>query len=777
MIRHTFRSILLDGKTDSSTFTTDLAAALFSQHITLLDFITVCCKGTTACPEGNKWPVMKKQLETHGTTFGLDDADRMPFWWLVGSINIGFRALYFHAKSGGKPFTIMNASIRNMREGHNNQDGNILKSKVLVVYNGPHAQASQSSLANKAVHPPAMIQMYTEHATAFLKFLDGLVFEEIEIKVPGVNDLLYYLRRAKMNGLTETPEEAAARREALLVLYAIPHLAAVLAVALKDKDLSSLTIDTMIDEDTFSNPLDWKAYNELLRRLTKAEVVRKLKARREKQLSNVWNQLKHIAAVIVKGGNNISELRSRALKSFTFEAADEIIFKALTARFGNGAPLLRLLQDARKQWDKSKLKELIDLKHIAAEIVKGGNDIFDLTSFEGITFEGDDKKTFERLTAKFDTAELLRKLQDARVDLKHIAAVIVDGGNDIFKLTSFNGITFKGEDKKIFERLTAKFGNGAALVRKLQDARKQYEESVIKESNDLSRIAALIVDGGNDIFKLTSLEGITFAGEDKDTFESLSAKFGNGAALVRKLQDARKQWDESKLKELIDLKHIAAEIVKGGNDIFKLTSLEGITFKGDDKDTFNELTIKFGNELLGKFQDARRQCLKQWDECPLKESNYLKTIEALLSDQYDILSLTTLAGINFEGRAAESIESLRLTYSNGVILEKVKEFHRRKGEETLTFTFDMSKVEDGYLGFFFGESKSGDELLVTDIDLEGPGKKAGLWEGAVVKSVNKDLWRGRGDYNRMIEWMLEATKGEKVVLEVFPMHSYKRQRV
>jgi len=512
MTRHTFRSILLDGKTDSSAFTTDLAAALFSEHITLLDYMTLCCKGTTACPEGNKWSVMKNQLEKHGTTFGLVDTDRMRFWWLVGSINLGFRALYFHAKSGGKPFTAMLASIRNMRQAHNNQDGHILKSNVLVVYNGPHAQASQSSLANKAVHPPDMIKMYTEHAAAFLKFLDGLVFKEIEIKVPGVNGLLYYLRRAKMNGLTETPEEAAARREALLVLYAIPHLAAVLAAELRDKDLSSLTIDTLINDDTFSSPLDRQAYNELVRRLTKAEVVRKLKARREKQLSNVWIQLKHIAAVVAKGVDDISKLRTRALMS--------------------------------------------------------------------ITFEGDDKKIFETLAAKFRPAELLKKLQDAR---------------------------------------------------------------------------------------------------------------------------------------------------------------------------------------------------KQWDESKLKESNDLRTIEALLSDQYNICSLTTLTDISFEGRAAKSIKSLRLTYSNGVILEKVKEVHRRKGEKTLTFTFDMSKVEDGYLGFSFGESKSGDELLVTDVDSEGPGKKAGLWEGAVVKSVNKDLWRGRGDYDRMIEWMLEATKGEKVVLEVFPR--YKRQRV
>ena len=370
MIRHTFRSILLDGKTDSSTFTTDLAAALFSEHITLLDFITVCCKGTAACPEGNKWSVMKSQLEKHGTTFGLVDTDRLRFWWLVGSINIGFRALYFHAKSGGKPFTIMNASIRNMRQGHNNQAGNILKSKVLVVYNGPHAQASQSSLANKAVHPPAMIQMYTEHAAAFLKFLDGLVFRgAVEIKVPGVDDLKYYLRRAKMKGLTETPEEAAARREALLVLYAIPHLAAVLAVALKDKDLSSLTFDTMINENTFSSPLDWKAYNELVSRLTKAEVVRKLKTRREKQLSNVWNQLKHIAAVIVDGGENISELRTRALRSITFEGEDKTIFEALAAKF-RPAELLRKLQDARKQWDESTTKtafeESNDLRTIEA---------------------------------------------------------------------------------------------------------------------------------------------------------------------------------------------------------------------------------------------------------------------------------------------------------------------------------------------------------------------------------------------------------------------------
>ena len=574
MIRHTFRSILLDGKTDSSTFTTDMAAALFSEHITLLDFITVCCKGTTACPEGNKWSVMKKQLETHGTTFGLVDTDRMRFWWLVGSINIGFRALYFHAKSGGKPFTIMNASIRNMRQGHNNQDGNILKSKVLVVYNGPHAQASQSSLANRALHPPARIQMYTDQAAAFLKFLDGLVFRgEVEIKVPGVDSLLYYLRRAKMKGLTETPEEAAARREALLVLYAIPHLAAVLAVALQDKDLSSLTVDTLINEDTFSNPLDWKAYDELVSRLTKAEVVRKLKARREKQLSNVWNQLGHIAAVIAKTGTNLFKMRTRALQSFTFEAADEIIFKALTTRFGNGAPLLRLLQDARKQWDESKLKELNDLSHIAAVIVDGGTDIFKLTSFEGITFEGDDKDTFDELTNKFGPVELLRKLQDAR---------------------------------------------------------------------------------------------------------------------------------------------------------------------------------------------------KQWDEHALKESNDLSLIEAVLSDQYSISSLTTLADISFEGRADESIKSLRSKYSAGMILEKVKEVHRKKGEETWKCTFDISKDRDRALGFLLSESEQKDKLLVTDVDSKGWGKEKGLKEGDVVKSINRSEWRGVGDFDRMIQLVMQAKSNkELVVLEVF----------
>ena len=58
------------------------------------------------------------------------------------------------------------------------------------------------------------------------------------------------------------------------------------------------------------------------------------------------------------------------------------------------------------------------------------------------------------------------------------------------------------------------------------------------------------------------------------------------------------------------------------------------------------------------------------------------------------------------------MKSLRSKYSYDVILEKLKEANRKKGEETWKCTFDTSKDKNRKLGFLLSESEQKDKLLV-----------------------------------------------------------------
>ena len=298
----------------------------------------------------------------------------------------------------------------------------------------------------------------------------------------------------------------------------------------------------------------------------------------------------------------------------------------------------------------------------------------------------------------------------------------------------------------------------------------------IKELIDLKHIAAVIVRGGIDISNLKSLESMTFVGDDKITFDALSTSLGT--ELLKKLQDVReqclKQYKDSDVKLSNDLRRIAAAIVNDGTDITKLRTraLRRITFMGDNKIIFDALSIKFDPaELLKKLQDVR----KEYNDGVFKELIDLKSITAELSDLYDISALDTLPNVTLTGKTNKVFSALRSRFGDIELLKKLKEFHIKKREETRLIEFDTSKKPT--LGFKFSESKSG-TLLFTLVEKGQLGEKAGLKKGMVIKSINGEKWRGKGDsLERMEECMGKAYVSGQVKIEVFGSNAGRKRQV
>lgn len=194
-IKHTFYCHMLHGGTDKVRFTTQMAREVFEKYFDIFDAIVLCCKGTTANPEGNKWSVMMKQLKSYNCGIG-DKEDLMSLWWLVANLMSDLRALHYHIITGAQ-YTLMVASIRNMLKCHENEIGEVLQSKIIKILISPHPQATISTLPNRSAHPEWRIKRNAEDFYQFLSsFLDNVdKFDGVELKPPTKKQSTYFLCR------------------------------------------------------------------------------------------------------------------------------------------------------------------------------------------------------------------------------------------------------------------------------------------------------------------------------------------------------------------------------------------------------------------------------------------------------------------------------------------------------------------------------------------------------------------------------------------------------
>jgi len=471
-IKHTFYSHMLDGKTDPELFDTEMARKVFEKYFDIFDAIVLCCKGTTANPEGNKWSVMMKQLKSNNGGI-RDKEDLMSFWWLVANLMSDLRALHYHVATGAQ-YTLMTASIRNMLKCHENENGDVLESPIIKILISPHPQATICALPNRRSHPIERIKIYVYHFHLFLAFLaDVEEFEGVKLNPPTIEQCTYFLRRGKLPGYSDsTPEEEAALQEALFILYILPHLCAQASKESGDRYLNAgFTLPF-----TFKNQKDTEDCNQLIKKFGETVLLKKFQDRRAKQVDNDWNVLQRLAAYIVRE-YNFNQL-SNVDETLFIDDVDRSNFKALSVKYGGDDVVSTILGETRIQWEDSTLAESNELSHLASVVTKycHANGV-SMVSF---------------------SCDLLTDDEDGEIGELYLKHQTLHGGEE-------------------------------QLNNKLIEIRQEWKNSTLAEYNDLSHLALKAAEKVVDANILTSPATLSvdlFTGEDRHTFNNLLKQYG-----------------------------------------------------------------------------------------------------------------------------------------------------------------------------------------------------------------------------------------------------------
>ena len=324
------------------------------------------------------------------------------------------------------------------------------------------------------------------------------------------------------------------------------------------------------------------------------------------------------------------------------------------------------------------LHELYALPHLAAVFARLTKDFtlatFDVDVMNNIInsnkLSSEDTQSHEKLVAQMTPERLLAKLckqRDSTLrawnklvaestgivelnNLNYLAAVIVrKHGNG--SLANVNVNMLEGtNDTKLFETMSDKFGGDSKLSEKLEEIRNDssnnWENSTMKELNDLNYLAAVIVrkhgNGSLANVNVNMLEGTN----DTKLFETMSDKFGGNNKLSEKLIKVHNDWENNQLKELNDLKHLAAVVVNQctADEIdFMATS----TF--DFRMLYNEedytLSVKYSvilgddEKLLQKLKEIRQDFV----ESAFAEVPYSRRLALVVAQNTDVNDLTSSA--------------------------------------------------------------------------------------------------------------------------------------
>ena len=432
LIRHTWRSHLLDGGTDRETkgdlFTTDVAEKGFKKFYDLTDSIVECCDSTDTDPLGNQWQSMERQLRKESNTYHLKGKDRMTFWWLVANLNSSLRALYYYAKEK-KQYTLMTSSVRNRRQKYDNHDaGVVLESPIMKVLNNPHPEAIMGHLSKRSCHSVESIYAYRHNFVEMVKPLKGKIVDGIELLPPLKDeDTEYFLRYGRVDGHAPTENEMREQYIQCLQLYAVPHLAAVASDETKDNDLSGLSVDNI--KDVKFNKVDKDNFDELERRLGLGSLVDALKRARKRWCDSALaelNDLQQLAAVVYSYYEKEEldiEFSDYVKSSFDFnqlctDENNELVTKYTIILGGKDEPkgqneLKKKLIETRQQFDDSAFRDQhVELRRLARVAAANqpdltANDIESPLSLDTDLFSNEtDKISFNKLLDKYGSETL-----------------------------------------------------------------------------------------------------------------------------------------------------------------------------------------------------------------------------------------------------------------------------------------------------------------------------------------------------------------------------------
>lgn len=219
--------------------------------------------------------------------------------------------------------------------------------------------------------------------------------------------------------------------------------------------------------------------------------------------------------------------------------------------------------------------------------------------------------------------------------------------------------------------------------------------------------------------------------------------------------------------------------------ISELESLDGVSFEGgsQDHDDFELLKKKCGNNLLKKLKEAANGKLKE-----------MRDIQRMAADLHDICgdytNLGSLKGVNFTGPAAKCYKTQSIKYEDDELLDKLKEFHRKRMNDTVTFDIDLTDLLAGKkkMGFHFDEcidgskkslrtSEIGQNSLGSEafsVDSRFDGGKVKLTMGMELKCYNGHNVEGTAEVNEVLPPLWEEAKANgQLKLEMYSILNYR----
>lgn len=218
----------------------------------------------------------------------------------------------------------------------------------------------------------------------------------------------------------------------------------------------------------------------------------------------------HLGKVLalVTGDHDLSNLMGARLDSIILpKESDRKLLDEMKIRFGN--KFVSMLKGKRKQqleqYDRSVMKEMNEMSHLAAVVADQTDNISQLTSLGNIEFEGDDNATYARLSSKYGS-ELLNMLKGKRKQ----------------HLEQYDGSALKAKNDAITKSKNIRL--------------EKFEASRLEsEQEHLNQLAEALQQGGYNLAKLRPNKSVfreMFEGDDCDIFDQLMKVYSENTRIL-----------------------------------------------------------------------------------------------------------------------------------------------------------------------------------------------------------------------------------------------------
>jgi len=206
---HMVYSALLQAGTDSSVLNhAQVGRDFLAQNSAMFDALGACNTGNDidpkhpdkdvrkkADPKGNKFETIEVQLVkiAEGELCGLTGSDCMKFWKFFALLFMAWRGQYYYVKSGGKQYTLVEASFTAANFCQDNPDRKVLENQYMKILT-----LTMYMMPNRTTYPPPVVVELDRHFQILLDILHGKLLPDGETEVVASGMTTYFQQRAKL---------------------------------------------------------------------------------------------------------------------------------------------------------------------------------------------------------------------------------------------------------------------------------------------------------------------------------------------------------------------------------------------------------------------------------------------------------------------------------------------------------------------------------------------------------------------------------------------------